>query len=630
MNTTGTPLFLLYEPEHLLALEARLRAGESYTVVALDYELELDLRKRNIPFTPLRELVVFPEGDRDIVAYTRRMARGWHTAPELAFFRYEGIALGEQHEGPLLYYFQMLLYYLVVLGQVYDKLHPDRVIIPELYNDIPPTADATAAFKERLPADVAQLLADHRAIPHVRVAAPLTQHASGRLRAAGRGLLRYGYRVAAGLVNLLVTVTTPPRPIKLLVTDPWSRLEPFIKNMNEVELVMTRRSEMGVMKGDIWKTRARFHHRLDFVDKKAWALARRDAEEFSRAWGEIKDDSPFALQFAWGGISYWPIARQILGHIVTANAVDAIITIENTKRLCIRRGINCVLLFSSVKGYNNLIARVAEKMNIPSIELQHALSTVEPSHPYSCLPARYLAAYGDFTRRVYEKFGVDPARVVSIGSPRFDAYAAPVATDELEALRRVLRLDERRLNVLVAIPVLFPALEIYSFTSYAVQGVLEDFSVLQKKHPNLRFLLRPKSGPSRKSFYTREETLGLFSAETRMAQSYDLRTLFGVSDLIISGNSALVLEAMLAHKPVVMYLPKKEDLDFQEFEDAGAVRIARTIEELSEAVTALADADSRAALVERADRFFTTNFTLDGKSNERIAALIRRVTKTKV
>ena len=150
---------------------------------------------------------------------------------------------------------------------------------------------------------------------------------------------------------------------------------------------------------------------------------------------------------------------------------------------------------------------------------------------------------------------------------------------------------------------------------------------MQKNIPTLRFLLRPKPGFWRRSFYVRKELLDLFEGETRYVQDENLHALLALSDMVVSGNSALVLEALMMKKPVIMFLPKKLDHDFQEFEDAGAVLVARTKEELIRHAAHLEDKENREALVKRADGFLRDNFIDDGKSSERVAAMIREITK---
>ena len=100
-----------------------------------------------------------------------------------------------------------------------------------------------------------------------------------------------------------------------------------------------------------------------------------------------------------------------------------------------------------------------------------------------------------------------------------------------------------------------------------------------------------------------------------------------VSDFVISGNSTVVLEAMILRKPVLMYVPKIVDKEFQEFEDAGAILMARTEEELQKHTAFLANKDNRDALVKHADDFLRENFKFDGESAGRIAVLIRKITK---
>lgn len=629
MNDQKTHLYFVYELEHLPELEARLARGERFKIIGLDYEVELEMKKRGIRFISLRDISVSPDGDRDLLEYIRALALQWYASPETAFFKHDRILLGEQHEGMMLYYLETLVYYVAVLEQVFSHFPGAvRVSVPQSFHYISNTTDPVAFFKERLPVDVTQLLAKRRGIACESILTPTYYHAKNVWHNIKTQALQSMLRILVRVSNTLVTLFQKPRPIRIFVSDPWSRLEPFIKDMDDVELVMTRRKEMKEMGWkNIWRTRARFHHRLDFIDTNRRALAKENAQHIVRTWDALGDAPLFSHSFTYKGISFWPIAKEMLDSLVKNHTEDAVATIENTKELLRRYGINCVLLFGSTKGYNNIIANVAERMDIPSIELQHAFTNSEPSFVHCRLHTRYLASYGSLMQKIYKTFGADAWRIIECGSPRFDHYAFPPNADAIEALRSKLRLDKQCMNILINVPQIYRSLEYGNYTSYEVAHILGDYAEMQEKFPKLRLLLRPRPGEWSRSFYLRKELRGLFKEDTRYVQFENLRILFTLSDIVISGGSTMVLEAMLMHKPVIMYLPKLLDHDFQVFEDAGAVRIARTKEDLFREVAFLTDQKNREALIKRADDFVHKNFTFDGRSAERVATLIRRVSR---
>ena len=100
-----------------------------------------------------------------------------------------------------------------------------------------------------------------------------------------------------------------------------------------------------------------------------------------------------------------------------------------------------------------------------------------------------------------------------------------------------------------------------------------------------------------------------------------------MSTFVVTGASTVVLEAMLAKKPVLMYVPNAIDRDFDAFEKAGAILMARTKGELLNHAQFLMEETHRKELVVRASEFLQQNYTLDGKSAERVADLIRRGTR---
>ena len=615
MNS-GKRLFIIYELEHVPQLQARLRAGEELEVIALEYEVELELQKRGIAYAPLRSVAESCEGRREPIEVTRTAANEWYKHSELAFFAHDGILLGEPHAGPLHHYFGMLVYYLVLLEQIMAHPGIERVVLQETFHTVGERADPTAYFKERVQVDVARMVAERRGIAiEVLPAPPAPAQSAARAWIAERAT-----QFAVGALNALVTALRAPRPLRILSTDPWARIEPFIKDMSDAELVMTRRKEIPNVGRAVWSRRVRFHHPLDFAGRAVRTLARARAEEFARAWDALGESPEVSKLFAYHGSSFWLLAKNVLGAIVKDYGEDAVATIESAKAILERYRINRVLLFGSTKGYNNLWARVAERLDIPSVEMQHALEVTEPSHPYAHLYSRYLAAYGSLTKKHYEQFGVEPRRIIEVGSPRFDQYAEAVPPKQLEAARVQLGLEGKSLTALVTLPARGNSLEPSSFTGYSVSDSVEAFAGVQKRFPELRLLLRPRPGED--SLYGRQEIQGRFAAGTPWVQDEDLRTLLALCDVVISGNSTVVLEAMLMHKPVLLCV-RPIDRDFKEFEEAGAVMVARTQEALLAQALALTDAGARRALVARADDFLKRNFILDGTSARRVAALVR-------
>ncbi len=623
-------LFLIWESAQIPLLEERIASGEPMSIVVLDVDVELDLKQKGISFLSLADLSQSPSGDREVLEWTRKLALDWYTNRETAFFTYDGILLGQQYEVVVLYYLQTVVYYVAVLDQVFSHFSNLRkVTIPETFVQVPPTADPTGYFKEHAPSEVARLLAVQRGIEFEMIPAPLSQKAGGRMRAFKRELMELATKIAVGTSNFFITHLSRRRPIVLFATDPWVRLEPMLKNMPDVELVMSRRQEMramGIL--NIWWSRVRFHHRLDFVGRSERTRARQHAADMRQQWDALGSEPEFSKQYVYKGISFWPIAKQVFDAIVRDNAEDAIATIENTKARFKHHGVTSVLLFASTKGYNNLVAHVSENLNIPSVENQHALVNAEKTLVHCRLHSRYLASYGPIINHIYESFGVEPWRLVECGSPRFDAYATPVPETTLTETRKRLKLDGGYVNALFGIQQIFMSLEYGNFNSYEVRQILEDVADIHRNTPNLRMLMRPRPDRTRERFYNREETRDLFQSETRWVGQESMHELLAVSDFVVTGTSTVVLEALLMHKPVVLYVPKLLDSDFKLFWEAGGILMARTKEELAAHVQYLTKSpEHRAAQTKRGDEFVKNSFDFDGHSAERLATFIRRTSR---
>lgn len=612
-------LLFVYEPAHV-----PLAKSHEGVVVALDQEVLVLLQKEGVRAVAITDISTSPDGDRELLERTRAMAREWYDSREMSFLVHDGINAGEQYEVVVLYYIQTLHYYVSVLSQALKALgNIQEVVVPETHIRVPDTADPTAKHKENLPVDAARLVCAHLRLSLVVVPAPASFSAKGR--ALWRSLAQELVRVAVSVINAGITYTTRPRPVKLFSSDPWYRIKPFVESMKDVELVMSRRAElmqMGIAAA--WRARARFHHGLDFADAAVRKEARRAAKEMQEVWERVRERPALSRHYTCDGIDYWPVARQVFDSIIKERLADDIATIESSKRLFKHYNINCVLLFASTKGYNLVLSRVAERMGIPSIELQHALTNNEKSLVHCRLNSRYLASYGPLTNSMYESWGVRPERLVSVGSPRFDMYAHP-DMEAAQALRERLGVGNE-VSVLCNIPQIYLSLEYGNYTSWDVYDYVQNLAWALRQVP-VRPLLRPKPGQWHQSFYDSLETKELFS-QGSMVQQESLQALLWMCDIVVSSSSTMVLEALLAHKPTIMYVPKLLDHDFDAFERSGAVRMARTKEELAQHVRELAGSkEARERQLEAGDTFIEESFKTDGGSAARVAELVRRVTK---
>ena len=81
---------------------------------------------------------------------------------------------------------------------------------------------------------------------------------------------------------------------------------------------------------------------------------------------------------------------------------------------------------------------------------------------------------------------------------------------------------------------------------------------------------------------------------------------------------------MIIGKPVVLYTLRKGASQFRLFKEAGALRIANTLEEIPPHIVALiSNKEEREGLVKNAKAFLEKYYLFDGKSSERIIELLK-------
>jgi hypothetical protein len=267
----------------------------------------------------------------------------------------------------------------------------------------------------------------------------------------------------------------------------------------------------------------------------------------------------------------------------------------------------------------------ARRLGIPTIGYQHG--TIFPMHLIYTLPRSqvegapvpdYFAAYGSFAKEVVSEHGAYPAeRVWIVGSPRFDRLVR--SRVESNAARRSLGLSPGKKIILVAT-------QNYPWFQEAVRAVLaavkerEDCVTCIKTHP----IDVPLS-----VYEDLASQMGVHEA-----RFFDDRfdELLGACDVLISGSSTTVLEAILLGKKAICVNLSGEPDRYPYVADGGALA-GRSPEEVHASLEkALSDAEPVSEIVggpdERAEarrRFLTRHAgpSADGEGAATLARWIR-------
>ena len=217
-----------------------------------------------------------------------------------------------------------------------------------------------------------------------------------------------------------------------------------------------------------------------------------------------------------------------------------------------------------------MVIAAAKRLGIPIIGAQHG--TTYPMHLTYRLPPEqvqgapmpdYFAAYGEFSKEVVSRLGAYPAsRVWPIGGWRFD-HLARGGIDSAAARHR-LGLPSGRRIILVTT-------QNFAWFGRAVQAVFAaarehpQWLVCVKRHPLALF------GTPRDSLDEYQRLAGSVGlADARFFDEH-MEDLLAAADVLVSGSSTTLLEAVVAGKPTVCVNFSDEDDWYPYSQDGGSL-----------------------------------------------------------
>lgn len=617
-----TAIFL-YELGHLASLDALLAKWgtgiEKPIIVSLDAEIDYVLEKRGIHFMSGKTVQnrIAPS------AYMRADEITWDMCESeaLSFLTYRNIPLLEPLRFPIHLYFIRLLTYIDLIARAVEKMNGvERLVVFPPTNVVFSTSGFLAEHEAFAVVEAVRRVAESRGITFESVQSnPVALRIGNRLR----NMLFMGQRAlfatAMSFLNALMSLR-PRCSIRIIASDYWRNIAPVLDVMPEAEVTMIDRKE-ALKAGfkNIWRHNMRFMHLTRFLSLTERRKAMRYARECQKKWLAVKSGAWTSADFMFCGVSLAPICERIMTRLIESAVPRVACDIAGAYAMYERLSPEAVWLRVSVSGQTHfsVLPLVARELGIPSLESQHGIDYSGAGSATRRHMAQYFALYGSLVAREFEVLGYDKERLLTAGSPRFDSYAR---TQPL-----VHRQGSKTVNVLTTIPSVNP------FERFGTYSVEEHFSALRGAlagNPQSKLTVTSRN-VNRVAFLHEAMERGLQSTPYDFAGPAPLPRLFADTDIFICGYSTVVYEALLHGLPtiVVAFAPQERlmtEYSFAPFEQAGALVIARTPEELKDALgRLLIDAGARERMGVAGREFMKENFSFDGHASERIATLLR-------
>ncbi|MGP4060586.1 hypothetical protein [Halobacillus sp. H74] len=197
--------------------------------------------------------------------------------------------------------------------------------------------------------------------------------------------------------------------------------------------------------------------------------------------------------------------------------------------------VSCLVVGTTNSSDTRILSLVASSKGIPTVCLQHGVIMLE--FGYLPLVATYQAVYGKFERDWYASKGAPAHALKEIGHPRFDEIS----------VRKPMKPDAFRSHFGVSVEDKAVLLVIHHLETDFPQSFLKQIG--QKK--NVKVIVKQRNGKQRNSAKTVE--LQKSFPHIKFADDTHLYDLLHNVDAVVSYESTIILEAMLAGKPVFLW-----------------------------------------------------------------------------
>lgn len=634
MNEKRTrSIVILYEIEQIdvalayFGLE-KLKKGKGPIVVSIDYEIEIILREKGIPFysmvgyserSSLKERAIFVSG----------VMKQLYSGTEFDFFKHNEIKIGRIVGYSLGEYLLRILYYLDIFENILQEFKDaDAIYMMESTAKLSSTVGQLAEFEICAPVNTMAFLAQKNGIHfEIIICKPIIIIEKKLLNKFVRSYARNIFILSIKLLNSFISLFRTRRDMKIFVSDYWWHIDAFIMKMRKVDITMMERKELQNAKKFVWSYKIRFNHPSDYITRNIRGRAEEKRQYYEQMWKNLGEQPDFFKQFNWHGINFWKVVEPAYGHLISVFSGKVVEMIESSERLFEKQKIKAVVLRASQSGQIHFatLGLVACRMNIPAIELQHGLECSEDFSLSVHKNANIVASYGPLIKKELKKLGDVNTNVLDIGSPRFDQYRNEViGAEKKNNLMKRIGIDPNRPILLyVATDIVLGQ----THDTYSMLELFKNIATATECLDGLQIIIKIRPGPI-KEFFFKQSIAEVFGKNCYIAQYENLHELISISSVIASSFSTVILEAMIAKRPVILVGINKNDRMLMEshflpYEQVGALKIARTGEEITRYVNMLiSNPNEVTMLIRNASKFLKENFCFDGNSAERMAKFL--------
>lgn len=338
---------------------------------------------------------------------------------------------------------------------------------------------------------------------------------------------------------------------------------------------------------------------------------------YKKSWKELSSAKEFRDIFKYKSISIWAIVQEKLNDFFFENIPRIIMNINILDRVIKVKKIKLAVLRNDVKELERTIVLWLRLFKIPSLVIQHGV--LAESNGHNILLADKFAAWGRASVDWYKKLENSSERFEITGNPRFDMlvnWKPKISKQEL--------CKQLNLNINKGI-ILFVTQQINKFSSFWTNDLFwvmaDKILTAMREFPDKQLIV--KVDPYEDIRPYRERIRASCNKDAIAIKDFDIYTLIFVSELVITLDSTVGLEAMVFDKPLITFnLTRRQDR--VAYSEKGAALGVYKEEDLAPTIKrALSGQETIVQLKMGRSRFLEEYaYAIDGKARQRILNII--------
>jgi len=349
----------------------------------------------------------------------------------------------------------------------------------------------------------------------------------------------------------------------------------------------------------------------DYVTKEVCKRVSAESRIFLKKWDYLKTDESFKKSLAYQGLPLLSIMKDSFDYCFSKVFTQLITLIEIIQHIIKTERPDIIIVLDDRGRFGRTVTRIGSLKNIPTLILQHGAVADHPL--FGPIFADKMAVFGERSKKVLVKRGVEPEKLVGTGQPRFDKLVGKDFAGKKEIYHQLNINDDKGLVVLTT-----------QLDDSEGEAVFRNVADAMKKFPEKHLIVKVHPGGSIDFYQRIANEMGINNVV--ITKNIDLYGLLNACDVMLTSFSTTGLEAMILGKPVITInltgIP-----DIVPYAESGAAIGVCKPEELASAInSALYDEKTRKSLEEMRKKFvYESAYKMDGKASERVAGLIEEM-----